>query len=282
MDRSCYIINFYLGVRRGDYKFQNKLNTFDYIKKQIETLENYKHALSKIVFSFNIVPNHYNLLTDVIKIIPKFIQGAEVDIIIRDNIGMSYRAWVEAYVKYKDMYEYFIFNEDDYFFIQNNWDEYLINKFNSYNDCGYFCCWVREPHPNDDYKKFAAFAAGVSSNTVLSTIIDKLIKLPIVDNYHKDLQNDFSFLFIQNGYNLYDIRDDYRFQFFVPYGEHDIWRLFWWNEKDLIVPMFNYVIDYHQWLMFNSLEYTKDYKLTTKEEALWCYNQQKEYVEIKR
>ena len=57
-------------------------------------------------------------------IIPHKIQNTEVEIIIRENYGMSYAAFNEVFEKYKDNFDYYIFNEDDYFFNDHNFDTY--------------------------------------------------------------------------------------------------------------------------------------------------------------
>ena len=41
---------------------------------------------------------------------------------------MSYGAWSDVFKKYQDKFNYYIFNEDDYFFVEDNWDDYLIKN----------------------------------------------------------------------------------------------------------------------------------------------------------
>ena len=72
-----------------------------FLKKQIECLQTYKHNLTKIIFLFNIEPDQYHLLSKVFDITPKHIQGAEVEIIIRKNVGLSYGAWSDTFKQYK-------------------------------------------------------------------------------------------------------------------------------------------------------------------------------------
>ena len=110
MKETCYVINFWFGDRRIN------VNRFDvdklcYVKSQVETLKKYKHSLSKIVFSFNIEPEHYHHLSEAIQIIPKRIQNTDVEINIRKNVGMSYGAFSDIFGKYQDKYDYYIFNE---------------------------------------------------------------------------------------------------------------------------------------------------------------------------
>ena len=58
---------------------------------------------------------------------------------IRENKGFSYAAFSESFEQNRDNYDYFIFNEDDYFVVENNWDEYLIRKYHTLPDTGYLC-----------------------------------------------------------------------------------------------------------------------------------------------
>ena len=63
MKKICYIINLWFGDRRFN------IDTFEkdklcYVKSQIDTLQKYNHSLSKIVFSFNVEPEHYQHLSE--------------------------------------------------------------------------------------------------------------------------------------------------------------------------------------------------------------------------
>jgi len=284
MSKTCYTINFYLGDRRktiDKYTIEDRLY---FLKQQINTLEKYFHSLSKIIFNFNIREEDYKYVSQIFNLTPKYIQGAEVEINFRPNYGMSYAAWSEAFDRNEDKYDYFIFNEDDYFFIQNNWDSYLVNKFNSYDDCGFICPIVREPHHWNDYKKHAGHATTISSNKVLKEIKQKHGSLPHGDkqDYHTNErlgQIGQSFSSLELGYNIYDIRDDYRVSFaWTENDDRDIWRHFWWNEKDLIEPAFLLEGDVaYNWFESYDGEFLQKFKPTTREEALFCYYENQTY-----
>jgi hypothetical protein len=151
-NKTCYVINFYLGERRKTIQKVHDDRLF-LLKKQIEHLYKIKSSIDTIVFNFNIRPEDYHYVSEIVRITPKFIQGSEVVINLRENYGMSYGAWSDVYTKYQDSFDYYIFNEDDYFFIEDNWDDYLIKKFNSLDNCGYLCMVVREGQDWCDYKK---------------------------------------------------------------------------------------------------------------------------------
>lgn len=289
--KTCYVINFWLGDRRRTVS-KNDEDRLYFLKKQIEVLQSIRHNLNKIIFTFNIESEHYHYLSDVFKLIPKSIQGADCEINIRENYGISYGAWSDIFTKYKSEYDYYIFTEDDYFFIEHNWDDYLVKKHNSYEDCGYLCMMVREPHSWNGYRKIAGSSVGIASSETLMQIYKKFGKLPSLnkadnnDNVYKsghDIQNQFGFSFLEIGKNIYDIRDDYKIIFSKGeppgFNEHiDVWLFFNWNSNYLNVSAeyFNGSFSYYDCY---DLEFQSHYNMTSKDEALYCYNKEEIYYD---
>lgn len=280
---TCYIVNFYLGERRRTVE-EYQINRLCFLEKQIEVLEKYSHRLRKIVFSFNMEKDHFKYVSEIFRLVPKYIQGAEVEVYFRENEGLSYGAWSDSFERNRDSFDHFIFNEDDYFFVQNGWDSYLVDKFNSYPDAGYVCAVAREPDEWNDYKKHAGHSTCISSRKVLSEIFDKYGMLPHGSGgeyrmNEREGQIEQSFSALRLGYNMYDIRDDYRvaFGWTVP-GEAEILRFFWWNDKDLIQPARILMNDtpYH-FYESHHLEFLKEFKSSTYDEALLMYEQKVNY-----
>lgn len=238
-EKVCYIINFYLGDRRKTID-EFKGDRLFFLRKQIEYLYKVKNSLSKVIFNFNIRNEDLSYVSEIFKITPKYIQGTEIEINFRENFGMSYAAWAEMFEKHKDSYEYFIFNEDDYFFVEDNWDSYLKNKFKSLENCGYFCMVVREPNEWCDFKKHGGHPAGISSSKVLNEVYNKLGSLPHSNkNNYSDvekIQISFTNEIVNLGYEIYDVRNEFRIEFALTESPYDIWRLFWWNEKYILKP----------------------------------------------
>lgn len=254
--RSCLVTSFYFGDRRRtvDEFYDNRLF---FVKKQIETLNTYHHNLDKIIFSINIETDHYGYINDVLKIIPKKIQNTPVEIIIRENKGFSYSAFSEAFEKNREDYDYFIFNEDDYFLVENNWDEYLIRKYHELPDTGYLCAMMRDEDKWNNNKIHAGHTFGIASTSSLNKVWDKYGCLPnsyeLDYNIQQKVQVDFSHAFVEVGLRVYDIREEYRVSFaMTEEKDKDIWRLFWWNERDLIVPaMILLKKPYTWWMSFD-------------------------------
>lgn len=235
--KTCYVVNFYLGKRRYpvDKEREDKLC---YLRTQIECLKKYKHSLSKIVFNFNIDDKDSDDFKDALDIIPKKIQNTEVEVVGRKNYGMSYGAWSDNFTRLMDQYDYYIFNEDDYFIVQDDFDKYLVNKFNSLPNCGYLCGLVREPTSMNNYKRHAGMSSGISSYECLKKVHDHFGKLPHSDNssYSSNEmtgQVGQSASFRDVGYEIYDIREEYRMRFF--WGGY-IDNYFKWNPNDFFLP----------------------------------------------
>jgi hypothetical protein len=282
-------MNFYLADRRRSEP-EFKADKLYFVKKQIEILESIDHSLTKIIFNFNVEVEHYHYLSEVYKIVPKSIQGAEVEVNIRENKGISYGAWSDLFLKYKSEYDYYIFNEDDYVFVEPNWDTYLVNKFDSYSDCGYLCMLVREPLEWCGWRKNAGNSVGISSSEVLMRIVNKYGKIPhhetseVYDDAVEG-QHRFSFSFLQLGYNIYDVRDDYAVltswespDWYTPKCE--VWKSHAWNKKDLCVCI-RYLGDKKQDLYIcNNQEFRKEHRLSTYSEAINCYNNKINYWDL--
>lgn len=284
-DKVCYVTNFWLGKRRFEHPEYKKDNLY-FIKQQIKCLETYKQDLTKIIFNFNITSEHYKYFSEIFSIVPKQIQGAEVEINIRENIGISYGAWSDIFAKYTSEYDYYIFNEDDYFFVQDKWDTYLVNKYNSYEDCGYLCMVVQEPLEWNKFKKHSGSSNGIASTESLNKVFKKFNKLPHISHKQDDayegwgdVQLDFTFVFTQIGLNVYDVRDDYSilFQKSSPDNpEIQNWRYFQWNSNYLNVSPFYFEETFSYWSSFD-LEFTQEYKITSTEESMYCYNNKLPY-----
>lgn len=260
-NRICYVINFYFGNRRKVIDLFNE-NKLCFLQSQIETLNNYRHNISKIIFNFNVDLETLGILNDALKIIPKKIQNSDVEINIRENLGFSYAAFSENFLKNRNDFDYFVFNEDDYFLVQDNWDEYLVDKYSSLKSCGYLCPIVREPHKWNNYKRFAGHCFGISSTENLNKIVDRYGKLlNVLNNDYIDqekVQIDFTNVFEEFGLKLYDIREEYRVAFaMTEKNDSDIHRHFWWNDKDLIVPAIFYYNLPHSWWECWDEEFTR-------------------------
>ena len=240
----CYISNFYFGERRVEVTPQ-KEDRLLYLKHQIITLSQYTHNLSKIIFNFNLREKDISYINEIIKLTPKQIQNTPVELIFRQNKGMSYGAWSDIFIKYQNEFDYYIFNEDDYFIHDHNFDKYLVKTFNKYKDCGYLCAVAYE---GDKFPPHAANCFGISSFEALNKVYQKYGRLlGEMDNYtqqhigaevHINGQVAHTLVFKEFGYDIYDIREKYKVLHSMGVStEKSFFELYFdWNENYLIFP----------------------------------------------
>jgi hypothetical protein len=244
--KTCYVVNMYFGPRRRTIEDYDK-DRLCFLKKQIETLSKYYHNLDRIVFSINFSDDQLNYVNEALNLIPKKIQNANVEVFLRENKGLSYGAFSDNFKRLREEYDYFIFNEDDYFLVENNWDEYLIRKYNQLPDSGYLCAIQRDEDLWNDYKIHAGHCFGIASTESLNKVWDEYNCLPHSNDtndykVHESVQHEFGYAFIKVGLRVYDIREEYRVAFALTprtdgfIDNADIWRWFWWNERDFIIP----------------------------------------------
>ena len=239
--KSVLIISFYLGQRRKVPKIYDH-DRLIYLKKQIEYLEKIDHNLTTIVLSFNLDYDDIDIINEYINKIPKKISNSDVEIVFRKNNGFSYGAWTEFTLKNLEKYDYFIYNEDDYFFIQDNFDDYLIDTFNKYVNCGYLCLISREPMEWNNFNKHAGFSSGITSKEKIKIVFDEFEKISKIQgnsyNFGESIQINFTNCFVKKGLNIYDVRQSYRVPFSTTVeNEPDIIYFFDYNEKNLLIPL---------------------------------------------
>ena len=100
------------------------------LKQHLKQLLYLKHNLSQITImkakSVNYYKNYYNIED----IIEKF--DIPVKIIDCENYGYSGGQWLKAYEIYKNEFDYYVFNEDDYCFNQHYFDKIIVKCYNNY------------------------------------------------------------------------------------------------------------------------------------------------------
>ena len=120
----AYVVACYFGDRRvNDYIYHNE-NRYDYIEWQIKQLQLLKTTLvDKIIFVLSgcaEVPSDLN--------IPERINNIPVDVLVRENIGLSYGAWNFAVNQYGHEFNYYFLIEDDYIPVMDFWDSAFMDR----------------------------------------------------------------------------------------------------------------------------------------------------------
>jgi RimJ/RimL family protein N-acetyltransferase len=236
-NKICYIISIFFGNRRNTQIPVYYTNRLCLLEKHIQLLNELNHNLDKVIFNINIEDGDYDLVNKALKITPKKIHNTDVEVRLRRNIGMSYGAWSDCYLENKNKYDYFIFNEDDYFFVIDNFDDILVRKFKEKGDAGYLCGIVLE-NKSLNQPLHAAHSTGISSNEVLSKVVDKYGELPhtksnIYSVVEINSQITQTQSIIDTGYKLYDLGDEYK----IPFDyTNTIKDFFPENNKLIILP----------------------------------------------
>jgi len=263
MEKTCLIINFWLGDRRRCPEIYHE-DKLIYVKTQISYLKAFENNLSAIYFNFNVESEQSNLLNEAFKLIPDTINDSKVKISIRENKGFSYGAWNDIVSIEINNYDYFIFNEDDYFFNQPKWDSYLVNKYKSKEDIGYLAMGVR-PHHNNFRSTF--HSVGMSSRESIKKVIEKFGNLTgekyLDSSLYEEgqhLQDTWGELYSKVGLVNYDVRDDYQVEFGLTDRKEDIWKLWEWNENILIKNSIT-ILSPHRyfWFICHDREYLEGY-----------------------
>jgi len=133
-----YVVTFWSGSRR----FMDKRYVNDrafYLKKHIKALHKFRHSLDRITIVVNQNIREPLEFRECLKTVPSHIQGAEVIILERPNIGMSYGAFSEVYGRDRTDFDYYLFIEDDQIFMQDHFDLLHIDLMNESDTTGYVC-----------------------------------------------------------------------------------------------------------------------------------------------
>ena len=167
---------FYFGERRKQIE-ESKTDKFFFLKKQVEYLCKIKHDLDQITFVVNgDIPDGYE--QEVFALKEKF----KLVTLSRENVGISYGAYSHAVDTFIDDFDFFIFSEDDFIFLQNNFDRIYKEKFYSIDNASMVTA-VSQNYDGHNPKHASVSIYGTSKE-ILKRIISDHGKLPFID---KDL-----------------------------------------------------------------------------------------------
>jgi len=234
----AYIVSLYFGERRVEAEGYKQDRSF-YLQKHIEYLTKLKHSCSKIIFVINQTPLDDKQIIEVEKattLIRDFKlkhPNKEVEILTRENLGLSYGAWNEALKKDCKDVDYAFLIEDDYCPVSNNFDEKFLHYFTENKKLAYVCqLWWTHGSVFD-------FHAGIS-NGLLSMeayFSSGEFQINYEPGYHAGEDNQRFFLdpLMDSGYEFRDNGDVYRNYFINHLSE----LLIYGNKdgEDLILPI---------------------------------------------
>lgn len=87
----------------------------------------------------------------------------------RPNVGLSFGAYADAFDRYKEDYDYFLFTEDDVLIGRHHFAKIGIDRFNSLPDCG-FLAYVGVSVNHHVVGSHAAGGIGLTSTDVLLAV----------------------------------------------------------------------------------------------------------------
>lgn len=206
-----YVLCAWSGPRRVNDPRYNADRTY-YLRKHVKILTKLDHNLAQI--SIMVPHNHHEsseyrkLLTN----IPKKIQKANVVIVDRPNVGMSYGSFSDAYKKNRTKFDYYFYVEDDYCFMQDYFDEKHIHFLDTHPDCGYICGFAG-PYGGMPYH--ASISVGMMSTTALEKIWASNGEIPHgKENDYRNAEEygqvGASRYLIANGFSVLDWRGIYK------------------------------------------------------------------------
>jgi hypothetical protein len=144
-------IVFYFGERRIiTNKTKDKLFL---LKQQVKYLLNTQHSLDQITFVINgEKPNEYDEIIYPLKL------QYNLKTLERENIGIAYGGYSHSIDHFINDFDFFIFSEDDWVFCYDNFDKYLLNKFNEDQNTSMICA-VSSENDEDSHKLYGSHAS---------------------------------------------------------------------------------------------------------------------------
>lgn len=209
-----YIVALYCGPRMSRrYSLLLAKDKLYFFNSQIEALNKFGEGIDLVSFVFNVdsleqqseIINNLNLANITFK----------YEIIVRENVGASYGAWMDCIHKNIHEYDYFFMIEDDYIPVCNNFYEPFINKCT--DKIQYVCCRVfREP---EDLYPHASISNGLITASVCKNLIynnNSVFLLYDGNNYLNfyQIQKDFLHFYRALGFELSDILEKYSVPFY--------------------------------------------------------------------
>lgn len=179
MPRVNYVLCCWSGPRRAvDPRVE--VDPAYYLRRHLDALQSVAHELSQITV---VVPKNESeplVYRQALEAMPAKIRGAPVVLMERPNIGMSYGSLSDCYARYRTEFDFYFFMEDDYVFVQQNFDQIHLQVMAEHPDCGYLCgmAWETNPPMAPRFPLHAGVANGLMRASALEAVFAKEGHLP--------------------------------------------------------------------------------------------------------
>lgn len=192
-----------------------------YLRTHLSALRKYRHELEQITIMVPRNPDEPDEFRELLCSLPQRIQGARVAFIERPNVGLSYGSFSDAYAMYRTQFDYYFFAEDDYVFVQHNFDLQHVLLMEQDEKCGYLCglAW----NANGSLPMHAGMANGLLRTSALEKVFLEHGEIPHAKNNdyrHAEASGQVgqSQAIIKQGYTLRDWSGRYQIGFRQPNG----------------------------------------------------------------
>ena len=224
------LTNYFIGCWGGPRK--DFLNGNLFIKTHLEKLSSIKHNLDLVTIGYpqsNLETKEYSKFMNEIEVQGKLKDGTPVEVLRVENEGLSYGQFSKSFEKHKDSFDYYIFTEDDYVPVIDNFDNILTNLYKE-KKAGFLCGLVVDYNYDINMMKHGSVATGIIGIECLKKIHDFFGKIP----YHPKPQFTFTRASLSVGFDILDYSNEHR----VLYWDHKEIRVYGNpKKKDIFVPI---------------------------------------------
>lgn len=99
-----------------------------HLQKQVGTLTRHQHNLAQVTFT--VPPGSPPIYEEALRALPKKIGTADVEVLHRpSNLGIGFGSFAHAANLYRDQFDLYLCLEDDYVFVQDDFDQWLAEAY---------------------------------------------------------------------------------------------------------------------------------------------------------
>ena len=212
-----------------------------FLRKHIEHLNTIKHSLSQVTIGHPRYDSEDQQFTTYLRGLSSLDDGTPIVVHYAPNKAMSYGQWSRIFELYRKQFTHYIFIEDDYVPVKDEFDSTLVNMYEKKRKddplLGFLCGLVLGRGLTKKHPLHAAISNGISSSDVLQEIFKKFGTLVPYNAVYSAAQVKFSRFILETGFSLDDYLDQYRSVFYKSgkkiaeyLGEEE-------SKDDLIMPI---------------------------------------------
>lgn len=176
-----------IGYFSHSQNFTTTKDTIDLLNFQIDMEEKYPPGLDRdlIVVNSDVGSEEGNNFINNLK--DRKINDGKLLSFTRKNVGLSYGAYSDAFLKFRNEYDFFLFIEDDLVTAKKDYLKIGMEKWQKTKNCGFVAFfglskvnkgWWKKADLNETNSVSAFSGCGLSSSSVLGEIVNKNGYLP--------------------------------------------------------------------------------------------------------